>query len=71
VRSEPVSRCHRSPVHYLLDDLLVTVDSTFLLSGGGEMPLVGEAALLAAPDIILSVTSKLRNLTAVECTWCG
>jgi hypothetical protein len=29
------------------------------------MALVGEAALLAAPDIILSVTSQLRILTDV------
>lgn len=43
----------------------VTLDSTFLLSGGGEMALVGEAALLAAPDIILSVASELRILTVV------
>lgn len=64
MRSDPVSRCCCSPVD-ILEDLLVTLDSTFLLSGGGEMALVGEAALLAAPDIILSVASELRILTVV------
>lgn len=48
---------------YIFNDLLVTVDSTFLLSGGGEMALVGEPALLPAPDIILIVAMQLRILT--------
>ena len=37
-----------------VEDSLVTVESTFRRSGGGEMAW-GEAALLAAPSAILTV----------------
>lgn len=46
-------------------NLLVTVVSTFLRNGGGEMACVGEALLLAAPSAILTARVSENVVTGL------